>query len=423
MDWTTIPADYFSLHPDIIRRTLPMLSDRMTPDDVSMWLNILRQNKHVPHLSDLPTSRPSQKNTRLPGIGHPYWRTARDHLLTAGSRAPKVPEEFINSTRVIDQEHFVDFINNFRKGCETQEPKPLYSINWQTPKVCFEKDLGFYFKLNVLHSKHNYFQDGSPMRKVLHSFHGTREVALKSILTNGLRSSTTAHKVLGLWLNDNKHLAATWNCSVLDQAVFVFCEISANQEMDRQNSAIMQGQVSRRISELRTGMVLPSVVITNICVGIPHPTRTQWRKNLFRAFEITYSYIRALPLQHWPMEIDSETEWASHLFQLTSARFAHRRADGAMKESFGGHFKIIGSECIPISIAFTQLLDALHTDSECNRISKPSDFQISSIPLPIREAFVTQFPELRVWTRLDLTQYNTSWTMGPKTVVDQWFTQ
>ncbi len=76
-------------------------------------------------------------------------------------------QEFINSTRVIDQAHFVDFINNFRKGCETQEPKPLYSINWQTPKVCFDKDLGFYFKLNVLHSKHNYFQDGSPMCKVL----------------------------------------------------------------------------------------------------------------------------------------------------------------------------------------------------------------------------------------------------------------
>ena len=47
MLWITISSDNLSLHPDIIRCTLRILFDKTLPDNVSMLLNNLRQNKFV----------------------------------------------------------------------------------------------------------------------------------------------------------------------------------------------------------------------------------------------------------------------------------------------------------------------------------------------------------------------------------------
>ena len=78
-----IPSDHFSLPVDTIVKTLPMMSNVMQPEDIDGWLTKLRDNKAIPHLADLPASRPSDfnNNVKLPGIGHPYWKNARDHIL------------------------------------------------------------------------------------------------------------------------------------------------------------------------------------------------------------------------------------------------------------------------------------------------------------------------------------------------------
>ena len=425
MDWKDIPSDHFSLPPDTICRTLSMLSDHMQPEDVTKWLEMLRSNQSVPHLQDLPTSRPSDfnNNIKLPGLGHPYWSTARDHIF-AGSYPPKIPEQFITPLREVQPEHCAEFIARFKEGCNPTSKNPVYSVKWQSAAVQYETELGYHVKVEVTHNNPGAYQDGSPISAGITSFHGTREIALKSIFTQGLRSSAKAHKVVGLWLNDYNLMAATWNCSILDQTPFLFCQVLANPLYDRQNANIMQGQDTRRVSELRSGMTLPSVQITHLFIGIPHPARTQWRHNLFKSLLLTHACIRSLPLPHWPAAESSAVLWASNLYQLTAARVAYRETDGAMSPQFGGHFTTINTECIPISIAVTKLLDALQTVSEQKRIRKLAKFQMNTIPLPIREVFVTYFPELRVWTNWhQLTDYSMQWTMGPVSAVDQWFIQ
>ena len=425
MDWTQIPRDFYSLPPEVICLTVPMLSHTLSEKDVDEWLARLRSNAMTAHLPDMPTSRPSDPHHRmnLPGIGHPYWLTARDHIF-AGSTPPKVSQALSGPYREVDPDHCANFIHFFKLGCQPSSADPAYSIDWTQWKILQDSQLGLHIQLKVSHTRPDVFQDGTPITSTLTSFHGTREIALQSILTSGLKSSKLSHKVTGLWLNDCKYSAATWNCSIMDQAPFVFCEVKANPEYNRQNANIMQGQDTRRISELRPGMNLPSVAISFIYIGIPHPLRTQWRRNLFQSMITTFSYLRSLSLPHVTNSMVSETIWATQLFQLTAARVAYRETDGAMTERFGGHFTTIWTECIPISIAITRLLDALQTSSERNREIKLMKFHMCTIPLPIREVFLIYFPELRVWTKWDnLTRYDPSWATGTCSDVDQWFVQ
>ena len=219
-------------------------------------------------------------------------------------------------------------------------------------------------------------------------------------------------------------MAACWNNSLLDIAPFVICEVFANQEFNRQNADISQGQDSRRISELRTGMTLPSVLVTSIWFGIPHSSRTKWRQNLFDAFVSTFHFLLHLPLPHSVPVPITPVQWASCLCQLTAARLAYRASDGAMDESFGGHYSEVPSNIIGISISLTLILDALQTSSERNRSNKLLKFPMTSLPEPIMTVFFKWFPELRVWTNREAPQETyPQWTIGPTSSVSPWFTQ
>ena len=77
----------------------------------------------------------------------------------------------------------------FKLGCDPTAECPIYSMDWSSVKVVFEEQLGYHFKVKVTQAVSNCFQDGSPICAGLKSFHGTREIALKSVLTNGLKSS------------------------------------------------------------------------------------------------------------------------------------------------------------------------------------------------------------------------------------------
>ena len=298
----------------------------------------------------------------------------------------------------------------------------MYKINWPQSQIKFDRNLGYYLNIKVDPTQPNLYQDGSPRVPGIITYHGTSEIALKSILFSGLKSSTRSHKVMGLWLNDCQQSAVSWNCSLLDQSPCLCCVVNANPAFDRQNAEIMQGQGSRRISELRKDMLLPSVLITDILVAIPHPDRTTWRKKLFQSFCDTYQYLLDLPLQHRLPRDSSNIEWASQLYQLTAARVAYTDTDGAMSSSFGGSFETIPSEMIPISTAVTRLINALQTVSERSRAHKLKRFTMTSIPLPIREVFLQYFPELRVWAIwTNLTVYDVHWTMGTYANVDKWF--
>ena len=294
-----IPSDHFSLPVDTIVKSLPMMSNVMQPEDIDGWLTKLRDNKAVPHLADLPASRPSDfnNNVKLPGIGHPYWKNARDHIF-AGSTPPRVPSCFLEPLRHTTAEHCSEFCANFRAGCNQDNANPVYKINWPQSQIKFDRNLGDYLNIKVDPTQPNLYQDGSPLGPGIITYHGTREIALKSILFSGLKSSTRSHKVVGLWLNDCQQSAVSWNCSLLDQSPCLCCVVNANPAFDRQNAEIMQGQESRRISELRKDMLLPSVLVTDIFVAIPHPDRTTWRKTLFQSFCDTYQYLLDLPLQH-----------------------------------------------------------------------------------------------------------------------------
>ena len=328
----------------------------MQEHEVDQWLYTLRSNAMQPFLPDLPTSRPSDLNQefRLPGIGHPFWATARDHVF-AGASPPKIPEEFTSPIETILPEQCASFVADFKANCEPTGINPIYTINWTTSTVQLDPELGLIMQLEVTPQRPNRYQDGSPMdtdsSSSLLSFHGTREVVLKSILTNGLRSSSRSHKVVGLWLNDHRESAVQWNTSLLDASPFMCCKVRANKLYDRQNSDIMQGQDNRRISELKPGMVLPSVIITQIIIGIPHPARSQWRQHLFDAFVATFQYIQALNLPHREDQNMNKLKWASTLFQLSAARVAYRETDGAMDTDFGGPFDEVPTAAIHISIS------------------------------------------------------------------------
>ena len=427
MEIKDIPRNYFSLPAETIANTLAGLNKNMQEEEVDHWLFVLRQNAKKAFLPNLPSSRPSDLNHefRLPGIGHQYWNTARDHVF-AGSSPPRILPEFVQPLRSASPEMCSAFIANFKADCETSDLNQVYTIDWMRSQFIHDYELGIIFDAKVIPQIPGIFQDGSPIEEhsVLHSFHGTREIALKSILSNGLRSSTRAHKVVGVWLNDHRPSAVQWNTSLLDSTPFLCCNVKANKAFDRQNADIMQGQDNRRISELRPGMVLPSVLITSVFMGVPHQARSQWRRHIFDACMATFSYIKTLHLKHQDVPSICQLQWATVLFQLTAARVAYRETDGAMLEDFGGPFSEVPSSVIPISISLTKLLDALQTNSERNRTRKLFNFSLMSLPRPIREVILIYFPELRVWTNRNFTsEFNEQWTLGTVTAVKKWFCQ
>ena len=426
MDIVNIPRNHFSLPADTILKSLRGLNTEMQEDEVDYWLRVLRRNSKQDFLPDLPTSRPSNlnENFRLPGIGHSFWSTARDHVF-AGVSPPCIPKEFNSPLDTISPEACAAFILAVKSNCSPRNERPVYSIDWPNSTVLHDSELGLLFRMKLRPQTAGIYQDGSYIEEnsSLFSYHGTREVVLNSILEHGLRSSTMAHKVTGLWLNDHRPSAVQWNTSLLDAAPFLCCEVLANKKYDRQNADIMQGQSNRRISELKPGMNLPSIIIDSIIMGIPHPNRTQWRKHLFETFLVTFSYLKSLPLHHVEDGM-TKMDWAITLYQVTAARVAYRESDGAMKTEFGGPFTRLQNSIIAISIAITKLLDALQTVSERNRANKLQNFSLSSLPRPIREVMLVYFPELRMWTNRNLIAENPElWTLGLSSKVDQWFSQ
>ena len=59
---------------------LNMLTNLQTPDQRSKILHTLSQQKTSAELLNKLAASRQHKRRPLPGVGHPYWKTAKDHL-------------------------------------------------------------------------------------------------------------------------------------------------------------------------------------------------------------------------------------------------------------------------------------------------------------------------------------------------------
>lgn len=371
-----------------------------------------------PHiLEDLRTA--SQGYARLPGLGTEFWRTAKLHILMAYS-PPSIEPALLEPATVVDPVLLAKFVDHLK----TQWAVPhtsKYHIQWNKMRFFSGPEGRLFLHIPLQFENPSCFQNGDTIQAVGKSYHGTRSFQVASILQKGLLSSTKAHKVIGLWLNDDLFDALNWNVSLMDSSGGLAFSVTYNPEFNRQNREIMSGSCNRRISELRNN-ASPSVQAKAIIVSVPSPQRLTWVLQLYKVFELMFQYVIRLPLAHHSITLELLEQQKHITWHFTATRLAYRAASGSMEDDFGGHYSIIPVFAQHVSKPIVSLLWALQLTSFKNRCECLRDIRMADIPFPMRSFFLSKFPSMRVWCNWDNIDDNSKsiWAIGPVAQVHPW---
>jgi hypothetical protein len=371
-----------------------------------------------PHiLEDLRTA--AHGYSPLPGIGTEFWRTAKLHILMA-CLPPSVSPALLEPAKCVDQMLLKDLIVQL-KAQWTVHSRCLYQLQWDKLKFFTDVEGRLFLHIPLVFADPHKYQNGDVIAGTELSYHGTRSFNVASILQKGLLSSTKAHKVIGLWLNDDIEEALNWNVSLMDSSGGLAFSVHYNPECNRQNSDIMQGNPCRIISELRNNTI-PSVQAQAIFMSAPSPQRLTWITQFYRIFEIMFHNVLKLPLPHHALTSRQLTQLLHITWHFTAMRLAYRATAGAMDDEFGGPYSFIPTFALHVSKPVVLLLWALQLQSFRNRCDSLQNIRMRNIPSPLRQFFLCKFPSLRVWCNWELIDDSSmsQWALGPLTQVQPW---
>ena len=428
------------LSDEIQRTALPMLLAFTPPNSI----RDLQNRCHPEFLPNLKTARsptgfdatadenspwhaledvPSSRRLSLPGLGSEFWQHSRAHIY-AGALPPSMPSSIVEFACLRNQCDHQVFFRYLFDQLRPFDTGPYAGLQWNNVGVLNDSLQSVLLRI-PLHTTFSTWQNEEPIHgQPPVKFHGTREVNLPGVLTQGLHSSAISHGVTGLWVNSSLQNALTWNQSALDASPGLALEVAHDPDLCRQNRDIMghgAGRDTRFCIQLQNHQRLPSVRVVALIVAMPTRVRWAWFTQYLQMLPVMFRYVLSLPLGHSLHESKLD-EVCRQFHRLTAFRLAYGSQAHAMKSQFGGPFEMVYSGIVHISIALTRFLWIAQLESVPHRTKAFPSFRMSQLPHPIRLFLVQKWPELHSWTNWDSIDDCSmlEWQLGPMIHVSPW---
>ena len=251
--------------------------------------NTLHNRFQSQFLPALPTSRTSGFTRRefggLPGIGHPYWKTARAHAESGGippslhleisSKANDPSDVQISQTLQILREEWTS-VPNVSLFSPLWIAARVFQVNSQNPPTCL-------LCIPVKAKEPRYYQNGKPFISGFTSYHGTREQLIRNILHQGLLASPPSHEQIGVWTSARREAALNWTPTAFDLLPTLALELESHPEAVFTNSKVQSGDPDRFVIRPEVFEARPALRIKAIWMGIPSWNRMSWHVTIKKA--------------------------------------------------------------------------------------------------------------------------------------------
>ena len=380
-------------------------------------LKTLQHRATASFLPDLVTSRPTTKFNRecggLPGIGHPYWQTARAHNY-AGSFPPQLSPEIQKIDENPTEAQIQETLAILKHMWQPEPGIAKFSPMWVASRVqSFEDQSLLYIPVKSLRA--HQFQDGTdnPRQRLVKLFHGTREQNVSSILRQGLQCSPVSHGAIGVWLNASLNAALTWTPTCVDLLPALAIEIQTEPQSIHQNRAISAGSTNRYIAKPGANM-LPPLEITGLWIGVPTWNRLAWYAALRKQFSRILQFCWTLELDHTLTgSKDNIERLADRLHKTVAQKLAYGVAVDFRNTEVGTHTGPEFQAVIQLSVPITEILWTLQLDSLNHRQKNLQQFEFHKLPQPFQKFLISRWPNICEFTGLSGHTQLSGWCIGP----------
>jgi len=383
--------------------------------------------QNLPAAGQVNYNEKSSRRRSLPGLGHPFWKTARDHMKL--HHPPPSIQVNLNYfmgqvTESIKERLVLHLKESWACSDETENRRRIFHCDYEQAMV-FNTNSGTPVIRIPVHKNpildQTTYQNGDKLQEDnIRLFHGTRQPIIKPILTEGLMSSIRSHDVTGLWANTNLETSLAWTSSIFDIVPSLAVEVVAPISAKRQNRRIKAGNPERMVIELRTDQTLPALHISAIIVTIPTPTRLQFNSKLKQVMWSTSEYLRSINTYN-PNSLTC-LDIMNFLWSLCSFRYAYVGTEGAMDPEFGATMDSIPQCVVLPSIHFVAALYyVVQIKSYTNLQHRLASISESMLPPPMRSFMLQESSGIQFfWKQSDDNTIPPSWKSWEMIPVRKW---
>jgi hypothetical protein len=434
MSHTALPYDFqqswFQHASDILHRSLVKIKK------INKYQNIWTQRtypvwEHT--FASFQASRATRSKTvgdsilpeSLPGIGHEYWKTARDQFLHS-TLPPSMDVNFQVNDQNLQPGQWKEITKWILNNWLDHQNYSIYCFMTQHAQLFSTKNNILVLRIPTMRTDGTHiYQNMEPMQPpYVRTYHGTRADLLPGIMTSGLKSSYLSHGVTGTWTNFDAETALHWISSAFEFFPAMALEIITAREHIVNNVRVRKGHNLRAVVKLEPAHALPSLHISAVIVTLPSTLRIQIYSRIKHAVASTAAYLHELQSKTHGQQLAIPTPTLyAHIWALSAARCTYMNNPQVKNNQLWGGFTDTIPEAVQyitihLPLAIYILTNLTNID---NKVKHLALLQPQHLPQTIKDLLLELAPSLpQFWDDSNNIEPVQLWASNKYIEVEKW---